>query len=808
MKMTRLLAAAILLWACRDTSNPLTGEHPDARMTTQADAPSNLPKIDGPMGAAATIKAVNMSPPAANTSVTITGVVTVGRVTSSSNATAWVQDAGGGPYSGIQLFCSKSSCAEYDKIDTLAPGEVVDVTGSYSVFQGSPELQGVTITKTGTTMAPVATVVTPQMVGKTTDSTSPAFTQWNQVLVRLAGPMSATNVTAPQFSVACSGSGSNPDAGAANVQYRGFEVTAGTTVVNIGLGFFDTLSYCLPGCGFACNDEVKVDDGFDSLQGVARVVDGFVRVDPPTKEDMPREGTTPTADAGAADVPMSMLDAPAATADAPGATADGPGGVVGDGTVRSITMDPPAEGAAVALSNVVVVGNELRTHGAQIYVQDQGGGQYSGLLLFCNDDTCKASLQALQPGDVVDAAGAFHTFTGSGGAITWELQKTATVPLSVTAKGTTANVVALDVPASVAALDATSPGFAPYNGVYVRVTGTATVASAHVAELDASGTGCKFFNAFQAAFSDTNVYVDTYFNDSLTTCVVGEGASCATCNYPVAGTDTFSSIRGVLRAEKFNSQPATSKVVLAPVDDLDIARPHSVRSLLFATPTNPVSVSGVIVTGVKVNASGSVNVFLQDPGGGRYSGIQLFCGNTDACKTNATALAVGDVVDATGAFSIFSGNTPEIASTTGTGAIAATVTKTGTGTPTVTTVSADLIAHATAVTSPHFAPYNQVLVEIAGPVTVTNLEPTALESSCGTGMPRRRNGVEVSAGGSSIYVTNFFTPPLTLCVPGGCDACANPFQMTDTFASMTGIPRVAFGTNITFAARSDADLPK
>src|SRR5262249_26362540 len=160
---------------------------------------------------------LNMNPPAPNSPAAITGVVAVGRVTSSTTATAWVQDPGGGPYSGIQLYCPKSSCAAYDTIDTLAAGEGLDVTGTYDEFHGSPELKGVTITKKGTTMAPVATTLTPDMVAKGTDSTSPAFVQWNEVLVRLAGPIAATNVTAAQFSATCPGS--NSDAGPGNVQY-------------------------------------------------------------------------------------------------------------------------------------------------------------------------------------------------------------------------------------------------------------------------------------------------------------------------------------------------------------------------------------------------------------------------------------------------------------------------------------------------------------------------------------------------------------------------------------------------------------
>jgi hypothetical protein len=816
MKLKRLLAAAMLVTACRATNQQIA-DHPDASTTgPQPDARINLPGPDAPPGASGSIRALNMSPPAANTSVSLGGVVTVGRVTSSSNATAWVQDPGGGPYSGIQLFCPKSSCSAYDTIDKLAAGEVLDVTGTYDVFQGSPELKGVTITKKGTTTAPVATTLTAEMLAKGTDSTSPAFVQWNEVLVRLAGPLTATNVTAPQFSAACSGG--NGDAGAGSVQYRGFEVTIGHAVVNVGLGFFDTLHYCLPGCGFACNDEVKAGDGFDSIQGVARVLDGFVRVDPATNEDMPREGETPTADAGAADVPMSMPDgptspgpdAPAATADAPVLTSDAGGVIVGDGTVKSITMELPADGSLVALKDVVVVGNELRTSGSQVYVQDQGGGQYSGLFVFCNTNTCKPSFQNLQPGDVVDVQGTFKNFK-SGTANTPELGE----PLTVTVKATTHPVVAADVPASVLGLAPDSPDFKPYNGVYVRVNSAATVTSAHVTEFDSGSCtgGNKFFNAFEASVGADKVNVFAFFNDSLGRCIAG---GCATCNSPVAMADSYNFARGVARWEKKSGAPT---VVLSPVEDIDIPRAGSARAVLATPPSTnaAVTLSGVVVVAHNARVGGtSANLYVQDPGGGRYSGIQVFCQTSAAatCVTDILALSPGDVINVTGKYSVFQSFNPEV--------IAPAIVKAG---ATATVVAASVLpadavrpdggfaAGSTAVMSNHFAPYNQVLVKVDGPVSVTAtmVDPDLVGTCTGNMMDWR--GFSASMAATSVYVGDLFAPAgFSLCEVDQCDtktcATGDMVNMTDTFASVMGVARFSKNNKLQLAPRSNADIPR
>ncbi len=49
--------------------------------------------------------------------------------------------------------------------------------------------------------------------------------------------------------------------------YAGFEAMAGATTVAITLNFYNTLSYCTPICGRACNNPVTT-QSFATLKGI------------------------------------------------------------------------------------------------------------------------------------------------------------------------------------------------------------------------------------------------------------------------------------------------------------------------------------------------------------------------------------------------------------------------------------------------------------------------------------------------------------------------------------------------------------
>lgn len=63
----------------------------------------------------------------------------------------------------------------------------------------------------------------------------------------------------------------------------------------------------------------------------------------------------------------SMVDAPAAAV-----------------SIKSVRMTPPGRGAEVTFANVVVTAVVESSKYGHVYVQDQGGGEYSGIQLFCN----------------------------------------------------------------------------------------------------------------------------------------------------------------------------------------------------------------------------------------------------------------------------------------------------------------------------------------------------------------------------------------------------------------------------------------
>src|SRR5262249_42655940 len=216
----------------------------------------------------------------------------------------------------------------------------------------------------------------------------------------------------------------------------GFLGKAGSSDVNVGFSLYNVVGWCLTNvCELACDQPVSEGMSFSGVSGLVRALGGHASVDPYLPGDLVLEGSTPAPDAGTVssqpDAPSVVVpDAPLPEPDAPPAAA----------TVAAVAKTPPADGTEVTLASVVVVGNELRSSGSQVYVQDPGGGPWSGLLVYCGTATCKPSLAALQPGDVIAVTGNFKAFK-SGGGTTLELGE----PLTVTPSGASAAPVAVDV---------------------------------------------------------------------------------------------------------------------------------------------------------------------------------------------------------------------------------------------------------------------------------------------------------------------------------------------------------------------------
>lgn len=188
-----LVAALAAAAACRDTTGGDDGVNPDG-----GDGP------DG--GGGTTIYDLQMGNVAVGTSVELEGVVVTavdlygGRV-----GGIYVQEPGGGPYSGVFVFNPKGPDGTSNAADLVQPGDVVTVSGGVvDEFALSSDTSGrtlteivapqggtVIVTRTGSTQVPAPAVVDP--VALAADDAEAE--KWEGVLVRIE---SVAVVSAPR----------------------------------------------------------------------------------------------------------------------------------------------------------------------------------------------------------------------------------------------------------------------------------------------------------------------------------------------------------------------------------------------------------------------------------------------------------------------------------------------------------------------------------------------------------------------------------------------------------------------------------
>lgn len=229
-----------------------------------------------------TVKALRMAPPADGIAVDLAHAVVVAKILGAKHGSVWVQDPGGGAYSGIQLFCSYSTGAcpmTMAQLDALAIGSVVAVTGTFDAFlaTGAPtgaqpvlEIESPQITATGATMTPVAIGMAASILSKsnyapgTSDPYKGAY-----VLVTGALGFSAASVTAAEFAATCTDNSTPPQTG---TTYFGFDATGAGSLLAIDFTFYTSLTYCLPCTGVtnppACANPVAANDTFTTLRGI------------------------------------------------------------------------------------------------------------------------------------------------------------------------------------------------------------------------------------------------------------------------------------------------------------------------------------------------------------------------------------------------------------------------------------------------------------------------------------------------------------------------------------------------------------
>jgi hypothetical protein len=299
------LFLALAAMSCRGESDDNNGGTPDARIQSgTADAAIST---DAPVGMS--IKSINMgAEPAFKAPIIVDSVVVVARVTSRTQGNVWVQDQGGGEYSGIHVFCSFTSSSNpcvhnREFIDGLVPGDVISISGAFSNndFQGRPddwEIMTPVITKKGTKMTPVALTVTADMVAKDKLTNEDYKKKLNATYVKIASAITISKFQAPEYSADCTppqidAGVALPDAGSVKAFDAGFEAKAGDVTIMIGMSFFDTLKVCLPDCGYCTGDSLLKDtDTFSFVQGIAyadrRNALDYVEIRPVTDADLPR----------------------------------------------------------------------------------------------------------------------------------------------------------------------------------------------------------------------------------------------------------------------------------------------------------------------------------------------------------------------------------------------------------------------------------------------------------------------------------------------------------------------------------------
>jgi hypothetical protein len=259
-------------WFVLAACGPSAKTHPDAHAADASDAPA----LDATI---ASVRDLRMNRPGSGVVVNLSNLVVVAHVSSKRTGSVWVQDIGGGTYSGIHVFCNfgDGSCAlSAAQIDALAVGTVVNVSGTFAMYLPATapagavpefELDAPAITSTGDTMLPVAIDAAATDVAK--DALGAASDPYKGVYVHVAGSWTASSITPSEMAGTCTDQSMPPQTGS---QFTGFEATSASTTLAVGLNFYDTLTYCLPCTGvpapYPCNNTIAASQTFPTLRGI------------------------------------------------------------------------------------------------------------------------------------------------------------------------------------------------------------------------------------------------------------------------------------------------------------------------------------------------------------------------------------------------------------------------------------------------------------------------------------------------------------------------------------------------------------
>jgi hypothetical protein len=184
-------------------------------------------------------------------------------------------------YSGIQVFCNYGGTTPncmmtQAQIDALSIGTVINVTGNFNSFllstapagaQPNFEIEAPMITTTGQTMPPVAVDVPAATIAKGMLADPSAEPYKGSYVHVTGGPFAVSNKMAAEYASTCTDKSMPAQTG---MTFGGFEAGTGT-VIAVGLGFYNTLTYCLPCANVAmpypCANPVTT-QSFTTVSGV------------------------------------------------------------------------------------------------------------------------------------------------------------------------------------------------------------------------------------------------------------------------------------------------------------------------------------------------------------------------------------------------------------------------------------------------------------------------------------------------------------------------------------------------------------
>lgn len=292
--------------------------------------------------------------------------------------------------------------------------------------------------------------------------------------------------------------------------------------------------------------------------------------------------------------------------DGDGDTGDGDGGT----SIYAIQQGDVGEGMIVALEGVIVT-SPVNADKGLAFVQEPGGGQFSGIALYMWSEVVMN--KSLQPGDVVDVTGEYTEFYGMSQIVVKN-------PGDLTVVGSDAVPDPAIVSASEVARD--NSGAEPWEGVLVRIV------NAVIAEPN---------DGFGQYLLDGGALVGNMFVDPLPQVHVG---------------GTFSSVSGPLHFsyDEFKILP-TGAADLAGYQTPEPTEATSIYDIQMGmVPINTlVKLEGVIASSGPTWSSGSdVSFFVQESAGGPFSGIAVY-----VADKSGLSVAPGDVLTIIGTYDEF-----------------------------------------------------------------------------------------------------------------------------------------------------------